>query len=94
MAQAKHYVHAYCKYTLPSLRNDIVVALGLASQECITKHFMKVYNYMSAYLQEIPADSELEDAVEQYKKTKITHKLNNNSNSKCLSEHGVFLTDW
>ena len=41
-AQAKRYTKAYCKYSLPSLRKNIPLALQSVPLESIQKHFKKV----------------------------------------------------
>ena len=48
-AQAKRYSKAYCKYSIVSLRKNVVPALESVPLESIKKHFNKVWHYMFAY---------------------------------------------
>lgn len=73
-AQAKRYTRAYCKYTFPSLRNNILPAMESVSLESIKKHFIKIRHYMYAYLEEVPAGSELEKRVKKYKAIIKSHR--------------------
>lgn len=73
-AQAKRYARGHCKYSLPSLRNTVVPALESVPLESMKKHFMKVRHYMYAYLEDIPAGSEIEKAVKKYKKIIKSHR--------------------
>jgi len=67
-AQAKRYSKAYCKYSIVSLRNNVVPALESVSLDSIQKHFNKVRHYMFAYLEGLSGGFELEQLVKLYKK--------------------------
>ena len=73
-AQAKRFTKAYCKYLLPSLRANIHPALDSVSLESIQKHFMKVRNYMFAYLEGADSGTTLEATVKRYKKAIKSHR--------------------
>jgi len=73
-AQAKRYSKAYCKYSIVSLRNNVVPALESVSLDSIQKHFNKVRNYMFAYLEGLSGESELEQLVKLYKKEVKSHR--------------------
>ena len=49
--QAKCYSKDYCKYSIVSLRKNVVPALESVPLDSIQKHFRKVRHYMFAYLE-------------------------------------------
>ena len=72
-AQAKRYTKAYCKYSIISLRNNIVPALDTVTMDNFCNHFRKVRHYMFAYLEGVPGGSDLEKLVKEYKKVIRSH---------------------
>ena len=73
-AQAKRYTKAYCKYSLPSLRNMIIPAIDTVTLDNIQNYFRKSRHYMFAYLEGIPGGSDLEKQVKEYKKNIKSHR--------------------
>ena len=73
-AQAKRYSKAYCKYSIVSLRKNVVPALESVPLENIKKHFNKVWHYMFAYLEGLSGGSELERLVKVYKTEVKSHR--------------------
>lgn len=70
-AQLKHYTKAYCNYSLPLLRKNILLAYESVSLENVQTHFRKCkyYNYVFAYLEGLTLGIELDEQVKKYNKT-------------------------
>ena len=66
-AMSKQYTKAYCKYTLPSLRKTIPLALNSLKVENIQNFHRKCWHYLYAYLEEHVAGGALEAQVKKYK---------------------------
>ena len=73
-AQSKRYTKAYCKYTLPSLRNTIPLGLDSVTVENIRNFHRKCRHYMYAYLEGHVAGGELENQVLKYKTAVKSHR--------------------
>ena len=66
-AQAKRYTKAYCKYTLPSLRQTIPKGLDSVTLDNIKNFHRKSRDYMFAYFEGHVAGNKLETQIKQYK---------------------------
>ena len=73
-AMSKQYTKAYCKYTLPSLRNTIPLGLNSVAVENIRNFHRKCRHYMYAYLEGHTAGGELEGQVKKYKTAVKSHR--------------------
>lgn len=72
-AMSKQYTKAYCKYTLPALRNTIPLGLNSVKVENIQNFHRKCRHYMYAYLEDHTAGGALEEQVKKYKTAVKSH---------------------
>ena len=70
----KQYTKAYCKYTLPLLRNTIPLRLNFVTVENIKNFHRKCCHYMYAYLEGFTAGGALEGQVKKCKKAVKSHR--------------------
>ena len=73
-AQSKQYTKAYCKYTLPSLRNNVPLGLDSVNVENVRNFHRKCRQYMYAYFEGHVAGSKLEEQVKKYKTAVKSHR--------------------
>ena len=73
-AQSKCYTKAYCKYTLPALRNTIPHGLDSVTVENIRNFHRKCRHYMYAYMEGHVAGGALENQVKKYKTAVKSHR--------------------
>ena len=71
---SKQYTKAYCKYTLPALRNTIPLGLMSVTVENIQNFHRKCRHYMYVYLEGHVAGGALEDQVKKYKIAVRSHR--------------------
>ena len=73
-AQSNRSTKAYCKYTLPSLRNTIPLGLDSVTVENIQNFHRKCRHYVYAYMEGHVAGGALENQVKKYKTAVKSHR--------------------